>query len=601
MFGSNEWRCVWVFVALAAWWCPTAKAGDHGDLAVALVPEELRQLVQDRDWPAALQAIDRELQQPDALTEQLLFLRGRVLYYQEQYDAAVTALQEVEQRFPASPWSRRARFAAALALAKQGDFQAAGQIYRNEADALVSLDHAGRTADLYSSYAEASFDPDDETTAPDYATALHLYEKALGAGPQPERRLDIELRVARCNQLLQQPSEAVPRYAAIVRAYPEAPQALEAQFRLGECHLELGDLLQSRIAWQDLLATHGADPSPWLAEASFHLSRTWGLPAAGPSYPVSSYPGPSYPGPSYPGMPAPGITLPGMSTPGADEQMLLGVESLRDFIERFPAHGRVGEAYLIMAEGYLARERFADAARTLEEFLSDERRTMTDQAPRVRQRLGFAYLQLGRLADAVKTWKEFLAKHPSDSAWSEVQRQVIDTEYLMAANERDAGQFDTARRMLREFLAQYPLDSRAPEVLWLFGQMSFQQAAWEDAINQWRQLVSKYPTTDEAARARYQIAEVLAQKLGRPRDALLEYKQLVAGEFASLAREAELRITTPSLTVTTPGVFRSHETPHLELTTRNVRSVTFRLYRLNLESYIRKVFQFGGVEQLDNR
>ena len=83
MFGSNEWRCVWVFVALAAWWCPTAKAGDHGDLAVALVPEELRQLVQDRDWPAALQAIDRELQQPDALTEQLLFLRGRVLYYQE--------------------------------------------------------------------------------------------------------------------------------------------------------------------------------------------------------------------------------------------------------------------------------------------------------------------------------------------------------------------------------------------------------------------------------------------------------------------------------------------------------------------------------------
>jgi uncharacterized protein YfaS (alpha-2-macroglobulin family)/TolA-binding protein len=604
MFGSSEWRCVWVVVVLATWWCPTAGADDHGDLAIALVPEELRQLVQDRDWPAALQALDRELQQPDALADRLLFLRGRILYYQEQYDAAVTALREVEQRFPASPWSRRARFAAALALAKQSNFQAAGQIYRNEADVLVSPERAGRTADLYSSYAEASFDPDDESTAPDYATALNLYEKALGAGPQPDRRLDIELRVARCNQLLKQPSEAVPRYAAIVRAHPEAPQALEAQFRLGECHMELGGLLQARLAWQDLLATHGTDPSPWLAEASFQLSRTWGLPTAGPSYPGmpspgSSYPGSSYPGSSYPGMPAPGLPLPGMPATGTDEQLLLGVEALRDFIERFPAHGRVGEAYLIMAEGYLARERFADAARTLEEFLSDERRTMTDQAPRVRQRLGFAYLQLGRLADAAKTWKEFLAKHPSDSAWSEVQRQVIDTEYLMAANERDAGQFDTARQMLREFLAQYPLDSRAPEVLWLFGQMSFQQAAWEDAINQWRQLVSKYPTTEEAARARYQIAEVLAQKLGRPRDALLEYKQIVAGEFASLAREAELRITTPSLAVTTPRVFRSHELPHLELTTRNVRSVTFRLYRLNLESYFRKVFQVGGVEQLD--
>ena len=81
----------------------------------------------------------------------------------------------------------------------------------------------------------------------------------------------------------------------------------------------------------------------------------------------------------------------------------------------------------------------------------------------MRQRLGYAYLRQGRLAHAAKVWQEFLTSHPSDAAWSEVQRQVIDTEYLMAANELDARQFDTARQLLREFLAKYPLDARAPK------------------------------------------------------------------------------------------------------------------------------------------
>ena len=268
-------------VVVAAWLSPRVGAGDREDLAVTLVSEELRQLLQDRDWSAALQAVDKELQQPDALTERLLFLRGRILYYQEQYDAAVAALREVEQRFPASPWARRARFAAAMALAKQGNFQVAGQIYRDEADALLSPERAAQTADLYLSYAEACFDPADDEVAPDYATALALYEKALDAGPHPDRRLEVELRVARCHQLLKQAAEAAPRYAAFVHAHPEAPQAVEAMFRLGECQLATGDLLQARLTWQELLAAHGADPSPWIAEASYQLSRTWGLPAPG--------------------------------------------------------------------------------------------------------------------------------------------------------------------------------------------------------------------------------------------------------------------------------------------------------------------------------
>ncbi|MBM4089096.1 MAG: hypothetical protein FJ276_06650 [Planctomycetes bacterium] len=145
MLLRNGWRGAWVLVLVAAWLCPRADAGEREELAVALVPEKLRQLVQDRDWPAALQAIDKELQQPDAQSDRLHYLRGCILTYQQQYDAAVVALQEVEQRFPASPWARRAKFAAATALVKQGDFQAAGPIYRNEAAALLAPERAAQS------------------------------------------------------------------------------------------------------------------------------------------------------------------------------------------------------------------------------------------------------------------------------------------------------------------------------------------------------------------------------------------------------------------------------------------------------------------------
>jgi len=564
MSSNRVWRqCMWA-VAVAAMLAGRVAADESAELAVPLVSEELRQLLQDRNWPAALESVERELQQPDAYAERLLYLRGRILYYQQRYDESVTALHEMEQRFPWSPWARRARFAAAMALAKQGNFQAAGQIYRAEADALLSPQRARQTADLYLSYADACFAPADREETPDYSTALTLYEKALDAGPHPDRRLEVELRAARCLQLMQQPQAAASRYDAFVRAHPEAPQAVEAKFRHGECQLAGGELLPARLTWQELLATHGADPSPWIAEASFQLSRTWGVPS-----------------------------------PETEQQLLLGVDTLREFLERFPLHERAGQAYLDMAESQIVRERYADAARTLEEFLFDARRADSAEQPRARQRLGLAYLRLGRLADALMVWQEFLSKHPSDAGWSEVQQQVIDTQYLTAANELEARQFDTARQLLREFLAKYPLDPRAPEILWLFGDMSYRQEAWDEAIAQWRQLLSKYPDSPEAARAQFQIAVVLEQKLGRPREALAEYKKVAKDDWYGRAREAEKRIIAPSMSLTTPRVFRSDEKPHLKLTTRNVRSVTLRIYRLDMESYFRKVRLVGDVEQLD--
>ena len=54
-----------------------------------------------------------------------------------------------------------------------------------------------------------------------------------------------------------------------------------------------------------------------------------------------------------------------------------------------------------------------------------------------------------------------------------------------------------------------------------------------------------------------------------------------------------------SLTVITPRTFRSGETSHLKVTTRNLETLTFTAYKLNAEAYFRKKQALGNVESLD--
>ena len=67
-----------------------------------------------------------------------------------------------------------------------------------------------------------------------------------------------------------------------------------------------------------------------------------------------------------------------------------------------------------------------------------------------------------KFPEALAAWREYLAKHPAHKAWSAVQRQIIDTEYLMAGEKLAAKQYDAANKLFDEFLAKYPLDARNP-------------------------------------------------------------------------------------------------------------------------------------------
>ncbi len=169
----------------------------------------------------------------------------------------------------------------------------------------------------------------------------------------------------------------------------------------------------------------------------------------------------------------------------------------------------------------------------------------------------------------------------------------------MAAEQRKDEHYEQARKLWTEFLQKYPLDARARGILYAFGQMNYAQEKWEAAIADWRKLVSKYPGDDEASKAQFRIAVTLETKLGKLEEALKEYEKVTWGPFQARAKARIAQLTTRSLSIATERVFRSGETPRINLTSRNVEEVTVQAYTVDLETYFRKTHQATDIGGLD--
>ena len=370
--------------------------------------------------------------------------------------------------------------------------------------------------------------------------------------------------MAQCRQKLGKPDEAAPLYERFIKEHPESTLDVEARFCLGECYTAASNWILARRTFQDLLDKHVDSPSDRIAEAAYQLGHTWQMPK-----------------------------------PASDEDLNLGTAALEKFIERFPKHKLASQAQLEIAEGLIERGRFDDAAERLKRFLADERYQDSEQIPDARILLGQSYQSQKKFAEALAAWREYLVKHPAHKEWSAVQIKIIDTEYLAAKEKLDAKQFDAANKLFGEFLAKYPLDECNPGILLLMTRKLCAESKWDDAIAAWRKVVSKYPQSDAASLAQYSIAEAMAKKLGKFEEALEEYRKVTWGASESNAQQAIARLTVPAITVATERVFRSNETPKLKLSTRNIESVMVRIYKIDMETYFRKMHLAWGVEALD--
>lgn len=547
----------------------TGQPADKDKPAAAVeprIPAAVKTLLQERKYPEALQALDAALAAeptPAAPRDFLAFLKARTLHLAGQFDEAAVAFDQVEADAPEGPYARRARFGRAVALARKGDWQGAEQIYAREAAFLLSSARKQEIADIYLEFARAYFKPANELQAPDYAKALDFFGKALEVGPAPEKKAEIDLQVGQCLQSLGRLDEAAARYAQFAKDYPDSPLEIEARFRLGETQLAQGQLEAARVTWQDLLAVRGASKSPRIAEAAFNLSLTYQMPS-----------------------------------PPTDDALNLGVASLEAFIEKYPEHKLASQASLRIAQGYTNRGRFDDGIKSLERFLADARYATTDEVPEARMLLGRSFQLQKKFPEALAAWRDYLVKHPAHQFWSVAQQEIVNTEFLIGEEAKNAKQYDAAKKQWTLFLAQYPLDGRSPLILYEFGRFEFEQTRYAEAIAEWRRLASKYPQTNEASQAQLMVAVTTEEKLGRLSEAIDEYKK-VQGPFQGEAQIRLARLTSKTMEIASERVFRGNETPKIVLTTRNIETVTVRAYKVDLETYFRKMHLAAGVESLD--
>jgi hypothetical protein len=531
--------------------------------ATPLAAAEVRQAIQDGRYAEARAAIAKAAATQGAPQDYLTYLGGWSFCLEKRYDEAVAAFGQFEKQFATSAWLRRVRFARGVALARKGDFQAAEAIFRVEAEHLLSPERKAELAEILAAIAGECLRPPKAEQAPDYKRAKAFCTRALAIGLQGQRRAEIALLAAHCDQKLGEHASAAQAYAEFLSHHSASPLATAARLHLGECRLAEGRLRDARQAWRELLAKYPDAASEPIAEAAFHLAETWHVPA-----------------------------------PRSGDELRQGIAALEEFLHRFPGHKLAGRAWIEIAQSYLHRQRYEDARACLDRFLKDDRWKAAAERPQAANLLGRALRAQKQFPEALAAWRDFLARYPTHEAGGEVQQQIIDTEYEMAVAAYHAGDYAGAATLATGFLAKYPLDARDPGILFLVGQMDYEQKKWDEAVAAWRRLVSKHPRREEALHARLRIARTLERQQGKFEEALAIYRGAAAAYSDAEATQAVDRLTAKRFSIGAERPFRTSEQPAIRLVSRNLEAVSVRLHCIDLEAYFHRAHVIEGIGDL---
>ena len=437
------------------------------------------------------------------------------------------------------------------------NYQQAAQVYQAEAGRLLSRERKDELAAIYLEFADLYYDgipAADPSAEPvhDYAQALVYYQQALTLGPSLAVRQRVEFRIARSFLETAQHQLAADAYQRFIASYgdddtPEADRAneemlTEARFRLGDVLLAMGQREEARRTWQDMIREQAAadavavavvddadaaeadedvEDEDFVIKAKYRIAHTFGFP-----------------------------------NPSSTVDLELGVAAASEFIAAYPDHELAPQAELEIAQSFLHLGRQVDGVARLRSLIANPTYAESDVIPQARYLLGSALAGQGNAAEAIVAWKEFLDEHPTHPSWSEVQQQIINLEYYIAQRHMENEEYAEARAAWEAFLNKYPLDSRAPDILFAFGEMQHRQGVklnteeddeiefdpagakrqFEAAIADWRRLISKFPNSASAAYASLRIGVTLEENLNQLPDALEAYQQ-VLGNYVGEAQQ----------------------------------------------------------------
>ena len=602
-------------------------------LASALTPaaaepaslEAVRQALRERTYAEAEQLASERLRANPAEVE-LIYLHALALFHQDKHQAARARAEALIAAHPQSSWVHKARFLAAECYSRERTFPDAVRILKAEALRLLSAERKRAVCQVVLGFADVLAripDPNDpselERPTPDYRKAYALYGKALELEIDEQQRADVLYRRARCAEQLS-PRLALQHYTEYLSSFDpswdEAPgherrpvgaQRWEARERLIRAALA-SDPHQAVERCEDLTALLGTEagasaPRELRATAAWLYLRALQLPQP------------------------------------SSERLPAALRAIDTFLGAHRAHPGALVAAFWRAQALAAHGRHEEAASAFSAFLGGKEYALPPGAlaelpvdphaggdleaspqelqarwiPEAVFALGLIRAQQARYSDAIQEFETYTRRFPNGPRWAEAHTQIREAEFQLCLAAVSAQRYDEARAAFDRFLAKHPLDGRAPQVLFLLGQVRVaegealvvkgqkpaSEARFREAIAAWARLVSKYPHSDEASLALYRSGLLQEERLGELEDALKTYRRVQRGSAAGLARARIELLTREHLALETERVFRTDEVAEVKLEVRNLERLSVRQYFLDLEGYFRKHHETGRVERLD--
>ncbi|MBT3295026.1 MAG: outer membrane protein assembly factor BamD [Verrucomicrobia bacterium] len=561
--------------------------------------------------------------------DERLYMEALGQYHGEDYAGAAEVAMEVIERHADSDWHTKARFLRARALVALKRFKEAEAIYEKEAARLLAGTRKREIAGVVVAFADRLATPADpkvlDAPPPDFGKAYKLYDRVLQMEIGRELRDEVMFKKARAIQQAGNAHQVIadleaylglfdPRWsgpagagngAARPKTNPPAPGAhiAEARYFLAMALRDSRQLPRSRWEARDLLARLTDAPA---RDDALAADTRWLL-----------------------------VTAFGMPQPQASE-LERAVKATRDFLKAHHADPRAVKAAYLVPQAYENHGRPDQAIAQYQAFIDGGAYALPDGEaahepiePKAAQSATEyeeqsrreALYKIGQLRfaqrgydDAIAAWQRYGTRFPNGPHWAASQQGILNAEFQKGVQALADKEYATARTLFESFLRAHPLDSRARQILFTFGQIHHAQAGeladakgdpaaikahYQEAIDEWSRLISKYPNTEESSLALFRSGSVQEEHLDAQAKALATFRRLTWGSYAGQAQQRIAEMTRKNLKLSTERRFRTSEMPTVQLKTRNIEKVTVRTYRLNVEAYFRKIHATRGVEELD--
>ena len=519
-------------------------------------------LLQAREYAKAAEAAGKAADAATADKDYLLYLKLNALYLAGDYENALTAAETIMTQFPESKWAEKTTFRQAEAYSKLKRYQDASALYKEKVTALVSKERKERMAQTYLDFAEKYFAPKEIGTKPNYGKARAFYEFALKMQLGERKEQELRLKIGRCYYEVNDWGTAIETFKQLRKDYPESDDTFDIMYFLGMSLKKSGQSMSARSVLRDILKEFPDNERN--NEVAYAIFESYGLPS-----------------------------------PRTTIDLELGEKAAQDMVKNYPDSELTPKALYTAGRAYYSLGRTEDAVRVLEQFLKLYGGGSVETLPEAESLLGYAYLAQLKWEEARETWSAYLLHHPTDKNWTNIQRQLIELDYNRAHYLLSEEKYEDAMTAFQKFLDEHPVDQRNPGIMFVMGKILYDQKQFEEAIKKWEALASKFEGTDDASSAWFMIGQVYEFELYDFDQAMKAYEKVKSGSNVGEAKAAMRSMKQKALTISTDRIFRTNEKPVIKLTTRNIDAVTAKMYKIDLETYFRKMHTIQGIEKLD--